>query len=338
MRIHPFAISLCILLTVASGAKGQDTDWAKEIFGASSYDFGVVARGAKVEHKFPFENKWEEPLIITSLTSSCGCTKPKLDKTNLKTWEKGELTVAIDTRSFLGRKDATINIRLAPPFPSEVQIHTHTYIRSDVVVQPGVVQFGPVGQGVAMKQKVTVSYAGRSDWQIQRVESDSPYLEGRVSEVSRGNGQVKYDLWVTLKADAPVGYIKDQLVLVTNDFSRNSSRVPVAVEGVVSAALSVRPSPLFLGVIETGQSVTRPLVIQGKTPFHILAARSSNPHFQCKPPQEAKTVQLLPVTFDAKDVSGRVSGTIFIQTDYPQAGNLQVEANVQVTPRTVSGK
>ena len=74
--------------------------------------------------------------------------------------------------------------------------------------------------------------------------------------------------------DAPPGYIQDQLVLVTNDSTRGS-RVPVAVEGLVAAALTVRPSPLMMGVVEAGKPVTRNLVVQGRSPFHILAARST---------------------------------------------------------------
>ncbi len=338
MRIHLLAISLAILPIAAPHVKGQEVDWAKEIFDQSSYDFGVVARGAKVEHKFTIENKWVEDLIITLVQSSCGCTSAKIDKKHLKTWEKAELTVVVDTRSFLGRKDATITVKLASPFPEEVQIHSHVYIRSDVVVQPGVVQFGSISQGAAMKQKVSVSYAGRDDWRIERVESANPNLEGRVTEVSRGGGQVKYDLWATLKANAPAGYIQDQLTLVTNDIDQRAAHVPVAVEGVVSTALSVRPSPLFMGVIETGQTVTKPLVIQGKTPFKITAVRCGDSRFQIKAPEGAKAVQLLPITFDAKDVSGRITGKIRIETDYPQSKTLEVDVNVQVTPRTVSGK
>jgi hypothetical protein len=335
MRILILAISLAILLGSESSGKGQEQDWAKAMFNETSHDFGVVAAGAKVEYKFIIQNIYEEDAHITSVLSSCGCTTPKIDKQLLKTWEKAELTAAVntDTRQYYGRKDATIKVEFDLPFKAEVQVQIHTYIRRDVVVQPGMVQFGSVNQGTAMKQKLLVSYAGRDDWRIDRVECSDPYVEGQVSEVSRGAGLVKYDLFVTLKANAPAGYIQDQLMLVTNDTNQRSARVPVAVEGVVSQALSVRPSPLFLGVIDTGQPVTRPLVIQGKTPFHITSVRSNDPRFQCKPPEGASPVHLLPVTFDAKNASGKITGKIHIETDYPNAKPLDVDVNVQVTPK-----
>jgi hypothetical protein len=329
--------SLGILLCAASGARGEDGDWAKEMFSETAHDFGVVAAGTKVEYKFIIENKWVEDVRVASVRSGCPCTSAKIDKTLLKSWDKAELTVSVntDTRQYFGRKDATITIKFDLPFQTEVQVHVHSYIRRDVVVQPGAVQFGSVDQGTAIKQKVSVSYAGRDDWRIDRIECSNTSLDCQLAEVSRTGGQVKYDLSVTLKADAPAGYIQDQLVLVTNDVNQRSARVPVAVEGVVSQALSVRPMSLFMGVIETGQPVKKLLVIQGKTPFHITAVRPSDLRFQCKMPEGAKLVHLLPVTFDPKDASGKISGKIHIETDYPNAKPLDVDVNVQVTPKGV---
>jgi hypothetical protein len=330
MRIP--ALMIFVFIALQTVLIAQEEDWAKAMFSATSHDFGVVARGAKVEHKFVIENKYEENAQISLIQSSCGCTSVKIDKKFLKSWEKAELTAVVDTRSFLGRKDATITVKFDQPFPAEVQIHVRTYIRSDVVVQPGMVQFGTISQGTAMRQKVTVTYAGREDWRIERVESANPFLVGQATEISRGGGQVKYDLWVTLKGDAPAGYIQDQLVLVTNDVNQRAARVPVAVEGVVAQMLSVRPASLFMGIVEMGQPITKPLVIQGKTPFHVTAVRSSDPHFKCKLPEGAKPVHLLPVTFDAREASGKITGKISIETDYPNAKPLEVDVNVQVTP------
>jgi hypothetical protein len=335
MRIPILAISLSILLGAASSGKAEEQDWAKAMFSETSHDFGVVAAGAKVEYKFTIENIYEEDAHIKSVESNCGCTSAKIDKKSLKTWEKAELTAVVntDTRQFFGRKDTTITVKFDLPFEAEVQVHIHAYIRRDVVVMPGIVQFGSVGQGVAMKQEVTVSYAGRDDWRIEQVENPNPYLECQLAEVSREGGKVKYNLTVTLKPNAPAGYIQNQLILVTNDVNPRAARVPVAVEGIISQSLSVRPSPLFLGVIETGQTVTKPLVVQGKAPFRITAVRSSDPRFSCKIPEGSNPVHLLPVTFDAKDASGKIIAKILIETDYPNAKSLDADVNVQVTPK-----
>ena len=123
-------------------------------------------------------------------------------------------------------------------------------------------------------------------------------------------------------------------MLLTNDANQRAARVPVAVEGLISQALSVRPSPLFLGVVEAGQAVSKPLVVQGKAPFRITAVRSSDPRFSCKPPEGSNAVHLAPVTFDGKGAVGKITGKIHIETDYPNAQPLDVDVAVQVAPKT----
>lgn len=310
-------------------------EWAKGMFDHTSHDFGAVARGAKVEHRFIIENSFEEDVHIQSVSSSCGCSTPQVNRKLLKTWEKAEVLVTVDTRGFLGRKDATITVIFDQPFRAEVQLHVHTYIRSDVVVQPGAVLLGSVAQAAGAKQTLSVTYAGRDDWQIARVECANPNIEAKAVETSRTAGNVAYSLSVQLKPGTPPGYIRDQLVLVTNDYDARAARVPVAVEGLVMAALSVRPSPLMMGAAEVGQPVTRNIVVQGRAPFHIVAVKPSDARFQCKTPADAKAAQVVPVTFLADEpasASGTVSANIRIETDLSGADAINVNVSVQLAP------
>jgi hypothetical protein len=326
-------IAVAGLWLVASPAPAQD--WARAMFNHTSHDFGVVARGAKAEYRFTIENIYEEDVNITSVSSSCGCSTPRLSRKHLKTWEKAELLVTVDTRAFLGRKDATITVVFDQPFPAEVQLHVHTYIRSDIVVQPGAVLFGSVMQGAGASQVLLINYAGRDDWRISRVECANPAIEATVAETNRAPGSVGYRLSVKLKPDAPPGYVRDQLILVTNDYDARAARVPVAVEGLVIAALSVRPSPLMMGVAEIGRPVTRNLVVQGRAPFRVMGIYPSDKRFQCKVPGDAKLVHVVPVTFladDAKSPSGVVDAKIRITTDLGSADAVDVGVSVQVAP------
>jgi len=111
------------------------------------------------------------------------------------------------------------------------------FIRSDVVFSPGSVDFGTIDQGTAVDKKVSISYAGRSDWQILDVRSANPHFEVDLSEGSRAGGRVVYNMTVHLKPDAPEGFIQDQLVLVTDD--KAMANVPVVIEGQILSALTV---------------------------------------------------------------------------------------------------
>ena len=82
----------------------------------TSYDFGTVARGAKVEHRFAVENIYLEDAHIKSAKASCGCTSPEVPAQILKTWQKAYVVAKVDTVHFEGQKDVTIDVEFDKPF------------------------------------------------------------------------------------------------------------------------------------------------------------------------------------------------------------------------------
>lgn len=339
MRLGAAALQAAVAVLVCA-AVSPAQEWARAMFDRTAHDFGVVARGAKVEYRFVVENIYEEDAHIQSVSSSCGCSTPHATKQLLKTWEKSEIVVALDTRGFLGQKDATITVVFDLPFPAEVQLHVHAYIRGDIVVTPGAAEFGSVNQGAGASRTLKISYAGREDWRIDRVECANPHIEAQLAEAARIPGLINYSLSVNLKKDAPPGYFRDQLFLVTNDRDARSARVPVVLEGVVAAAWSIRPSPLVMGTVEIGQSVTRNLVVQSQTPFRILGVSSTEGRFTAKIPEGAKAVQIIPVTFSAKDadiVPGKVAARLRIETDIGNPSFMEADAVVEVLPAASTG-
>src|SRR5262249_26112853 len=151
------------------------------------------------------------------------------------------------------------------------------YIRTDVVLNPTLVNLGTVPQGQPVDKTVKIDYAGRNDWQITGVKSNSPFLTADVKETARGNGRVAYELDVQLKEGAPNGYINDQITVLTND--RRATQFPVTIEGRIEPALSISPAPLSLGTLQPGQKVTKQLVIKGATPFRVIDIQSPTRNF-----------------------------------------------------------
>jgi hypothetical protein len=330
--IQGWLAGLVLLASAVPAARAQQ--WALDMFPHTEHDFGTVARGAKVEHRFSFENIYVEDAHVASARVSCGCTTPEVPTKVLRTWDKAEVVAKVDTRSFEGQKDVTITVVFDRPFPAEVQLHIHCYIRTDVVVQPGVVQLGAVPPGAGAKQRVSISYAGQNGWRIVGVETGNPSLSAQAFETGRGSGLVNYDLLVSLAPGAPAGYIRDEIHLVTNDANPRTARVPVPVEGVVRAAVTAFPSPLYLGTVETGKSAVRQIVVSGGTPFRILRIDSTDPRFRCVPDAAVGTLHRLPVTFQAGQTPGKAAAKILIWTD---AGMIPLEVPVQadMTPPVV---
>lgn len=77
----------------------------------SNYDFGDIKQGERVEHTFHFSNTGTEPLMITNVTTQCGCTAPKgWPRDPIAPGRSGEITLVFDSTGKFGRvnKVATV--------------------------------------------------------------------------------------------------------------------------------------------------------------------------------------------------------------------------------------
>jgi hypothetical protein len=139
---------------------------------------------------------------------------------------------------------------------------------------------------------------------------------------------------VRLLPCASPGYLNDQLTIVTNDGSR--STIPLTVEGKVRSALTVSPDPLILGVVASGEQVSKKLLVRSKTPFRIR-------HVDCDgeeltfdvDTEKSATTHFIPVTFTA-GTAGKIERRIRVETDL--AGSIvgEVVATAEVKSATVS--
>jgi len=308
---------LTLLLTILVGTPCFGQDWAQKMFKVRDHDFGSVARGAKVEYRFVFENLYLEDIHISHAYSSCGCTSIRIENPLVKTYEKGAIVAIYNTNSFYGPRGATLTVVIDEPFYAEVQLQDRGFIRTDVDFQPGSVQFDAIDQGTGYKQTVAVNYGGgREDWKILDVKSANPHITAKAVETGRDYGRVTYRLDVHVDKSMPAGYMNDHLMLVTNDDA--GQQIPVLVEGRVTPGISVSPAALFLGEVQPGQKVTKKLVVTSKKPFRILAITCDDKKsFQFDLSKETTAAKLhqIPVTFVAGTDAGKIVKTIKIKTD-----------------------
>ncbi|MEZ6116717.1 MAG: DUF1573 domain-containing protein [Pirellulaceae bacterium] len=311
---------------LVSSASAQD--WAKKMFAETNHDFGTVARGAKSEFVFEFQNIYKETVHVASVRASCGCVTPSIQTDTLETWEKGGIHVKFNTATFVGNRNATITVVIDRPYFAEVQLGIKGLIRSDIVFNPGTVNFSNVDQGNEATQTVHVSYAGRSDWKIVDVRSANTNLMVELNEVERFSGRVGYKLKVNLKPGTPAGFFNSEMILVTNDSA--ARQVPLLVEGNVQSPLSVSPASLALGSLEVGQKITKNVVVKGNQPFKIVGVQCSD-CFEVTLPEEAKELHVVPVQFTAK-AAGKIAETIEFNTDLGGAtGSCTVSGTVTDT-------
>ncbi|HET8736740.1 MAG TPA: DUF1573 domain-containing protein [Pricia sp.] len=71
---------------------------AKIEFKSDTFDYGEIAKGADGVRVFEFTNTGNAPLIISKVSSSCGCTIPKKPEEPILPGKTGEIQVKYDTQ------------------------------------------------------------------------------------------------------------------------------------------------------------------------------------------------------------------------------------------------
>lgn len=88
-------LSIIAFLAVTAAVRAQTTPVATNPnapefqFVSEVYDFGSIPQGVPAEARFEFTNTGKEPLIITDVQKTCGCTKTEWSKEPIAPGQKG---------------------------------------------------------------------------------------------------------------------------------------------------------------------------------------------------------------------------------------------------------
>lgn len=95
MNMKKLAVLLFIGL-LSWGVTAQEKV-AKIEFKSETVDYGEIERGSDGVRVFEFTNTGNAPLVISKVSSSCGCTIPKKPEEPIMPGESGEIQVKYDT-------------------------------------------------------------------------------------------------------------------------------------------------------------------------------------------------------------------------------------------------
>jgi|SRR5664279_5291030 len=97
--------------SAGSAQKEKSTGTSELIFREYQHDFGKVSEGEKLSYTFIFNNKGTSDLIISSATTTCGCTVPKYDKKPIAPGANGNMEVVFDTSGRSGMQTKIITVK-----------------------------------------------------------------------------------------------------------------------------------------------------------------------------------------------------------------------------------
>jgi len=327
----PGLIALVALVGPAGRVPAQD--WAGSVFPSRSHDFGTVARGSKVHHSFPVVNNTDQIIHIATYRTKCGCTDVRLGAQTIPPGTQTVVEAVIDTTKFTGPKQSGLILVIDRPQLVEVDLALNCFIRADLTLNPGQADFGVVNRTTRPAAEMVLTYVGgQSDWAITRMQTLSPHITARLKvQPQSAGGAVTYDLSVTLNPSAPVGPLKDEITLFTND--PTSPTIPVSVTAMVQSNVNVTPSVIDLGQVRPGEDLKKTILVRSTAPFKVQGVKSNKPELSAATPADAsKALHPVALNFKAPAQVGPFHAVVEVETDVKDEPPSRVNVFATVVP------
>lgn len=104
-----------MLMAVFISSYGQEVAEETEagpriVFIEDAFDFGDIQQGDKVEHTFEFENAGSEPLVLSNVLTTCGCTASDWPREPIIPGEMASLKVTFNSAGKMGVQNKIITV------------------------------------------------------------------------------------------------------------------------------------------------------------------------------------------------------------------------------------
>lgn len=79
-------------------------------FSEKKHNFGNIEEGDVVKHTFTFTNTGNQPLVISNIQTTCGCTAPEYSEKPVMPGQTGQVTVQFNSMGKMGQQEKKITI------------------------------------------------------------------------------------------------------------------------------------------------------------------------------------------------------------------------------------
>jgi hypothetical protein len=235
MMIRRLPAAILTLLLPTAGAAFAATEappQARLEMPASSFDFGVVARGAAAAHEFELRNSGTADLVVSDFfgdptTSTTGPEAP------IPPGGAGKLRVELETLDIIGPTTLRVRFSTNDPAQPRVTVTVQINVESSLKTVPGYVRYVYVRGEAPGTVAHTLWATDGTDLQVLGVESPYPYLDVAFREAlpeerrAEGTGR-QWRIETTLTPDSAVGALAGFVVVKVNHPREPLIKIPVS--------------------------------------------------------------------------------------------------------------
>jgi hypothetical protein len=226
-------------------------------FNEQSHDFGSVTEGNIASHEFEFTNVGNQPIIISNVKASCGCTTPFWTKEPVLPGQIGKIKASYNSKGRPGAFNKTITITSNASEPSKMltikgsvqRVEAEpSYTAEELAASPKIevdqmdFNLGKVEMGQSVIRKFNITNKGKSGLMFKDLQSTCNCVTVlSAPEVVEVGQTAALELKITPRL---VSKRKESITLLTNDITKGKTILTYDSEVVKDlAAGSIMQSP-----------------------------------------------------------------------------------------------
>ncbi|OON67032.1 DUF1573 domain-containing protein [Hymenobacter sp. CRA2] len=228
-------LTLALVLLTALSASAQGV----MEFTETQFDFSNVAEGNMATHEFKFKNTGNQPVVISNVQASCGCTTPDWTKTPILPGKTGFVRAAYNSAGRPGQFNKTVTITSNAATPTLMLTIKGTvvdkaemvkkYTPAEMAKSPKLVldrtavDFGKMETGQQPVAKFTVKNTGKSPLEISSITSSCYCVTAKnmpkpLQPGQSGTFELQY-------SQRQIGQMADVVTLHSNDITGADAKI-----------------------------------------------------------------------------------------------------------------
>ena len=220
------------------------------------------------------------------------------------------------------------------PNPVEIDLNLTCFIRTDIDLTPGQIDFGTVRRSdKPSSAALTLTYHGiKPGWEIVQMKTQSVKVKAVAEKLNRAVGGLnQWTVTATLQPDLANGYFKDEITLLTNDSPPQP--IPISVVANIHSAVRVTPSIINFGPVRSGQSVSKTVHVRSSSPFTITKLEADRADLAAVEQQTGSLPDhAVNVTIQGPAEAGPFHGIVTIESDLKDEPSAQIKTFATIMP------
>ncbi len=231
------------------------------------FDFGEQDNEGKVVHDFVIKNAGDEPLEISEVKTTCGCTVAKPEVNTLAPGEETKVGVTFNLKGKQGPQTKKITVLTNDPETPQYYLELKGTALALIMMEPGMLNFGKIIDNEPHVLPITLRTTKEGyTFEVKdvTVEGAAP-IQTVVETVSPGT---EYKIVATTNANLMPGNISGTIKITTSETTRPV--LEARVFGHVIGALTVQPN------FVTIQSSSDPNAERSTQYLQVVAGRTKS--------------------------------------------------------------